>query len=187
MADVFRPFAADRIRHEMEEPRPLVRKVDEAEAFPVHALGNLSSAAEAIEAHTRAPIAICGQAVLGAIALVVQAHADVVLPTGQARPTSLFLLTIAGSGDRKSAVDGLALQPVYAREQELREAHKTEMANYDISSAIWKADRDQANTGLNNAKKNLITQMSPRRWWTAKHFNYLERPANLLSFARSTC
>ena len=37
------------------------------------------------------------------------------------------------------------------------------------------------------ATGNLITQMSPRRWWTAKHFNYLERPADLLNFARSTC
>ena len=38
-----------------------------------------------------------------------------------------------------------------------------------------------------DSSRFLITQMSPRRWWTAKHFNYLERPADLLSFARSTC
>ena len=154
MAEVIRPFTAERTSHEIEEPRPLFRKVDEAEPFPVQALGSLVSAAEAIEAHTRAPIAICAQAVLGAVALVVQAHADVVLPTEQARPTSLFLLTIAGSGDRKSAVDSLALQPIYAREQELGEAHKTEMADYDIRNTIWKADRDQTKPGLKNAKKS---------------------------------
>lgn len=163
MAEVIRPFTAERTSHEIEEPRPLVRKVDEAEAFPVQALGILSSAAEAIEAHTRAPIAICAQAVLGATALVVQAHADVVLPTGQARPTSLFLMTIAGSGDRKSAVDSLALEQIYAREQELGEAHKTEMADYDIRNTIWKADRDQAKPGLKNAKKS-----SGERKWDAE-------------------
>ena len=154
MAEVIRPFIAERIVHGIEEPRPLVRKVDEPEPFPVRALGNLSSAAEAIEAHTRAPIAICAQAVLGATALVVQAHADVALPTGQSRPTSLFLMTIAGSGDRKSAVDSLALQPIYAREQELREAHKTEMVDYDVRAAIWKTDRDQTNSAMRNTKKS---------------------------------
>ena len=34
-----------------------------------------------------------------------QAHADVALPYGQPRPLSLFLLTIAGSGDRKTTAD----------------------------------------------------------------------------------
>lgn len=148
MAEVVRPFTVERISHELEEPRPLMRMVDEADPFPVQALGPLKHAAESVEAHTRAPIAICAQSVLGAAALGCQAHADVALPTGQARPTSLFLMTIAGSGERKSAVDGLALKPIYAREQELRDSHKIETAEYQISNAIWKADREQTNTDL---------------------------------------
>ena len=50
MAEVVRPFAVDLIPHEIEGPRPLVRKVDEPEPFPVQALGGLSSAAEDTEA-----------------------------------------------------------------------------------------------------------------------------------------
>lgn len=152
MAEV-RSFPVERIAHEVEEPRPLVRKVDDAEPFPTKALGDLSSAALAIEAHTRAPIAICGQSVLGAAALVGQAHADVVLPTGQPRPTSLFLMTIAGSGDRKSAVDRLALGAIYNREQELRDAHRMELAEHELKSACWKAERDNANQDLKKSTK----------------------------------
>lgn len=152
MADI-RPFPGERLTHEIEEPRPLVRKIDDAEPFPIDALGALSASAQAIEAHTRAPISICGQSVLGAIALAGQAHADVVLPTGQSRPTSLFLMTIAGSGERKSAVDRLALNAIYAREEELRDAHRTELAEHEIKGACWKAERDQANGELKKSKR----------------------------------
>jgi hypothetical protein len=56
-----------------------------------------------------------------AVALVGQAHADVALPSGQTRPLSLFLLTVAASGERKSAVDALALGPIYKCEAVLRD------------------------------------------------------------------
>ena len=78
-----------------EAPRPLVLPVDEPEPFPLEALGPLRIPAESIQAHTRAPIAICAQAVLGAVALVGQAHANVVLPSGQVRPLVQRHLLIA--------------------------------------------------------------------------------------------
>jgi hypothetical protein len=152
MAEI-RAFPVEHSTHEIEELRPLVRKVDDAEPFPINALGTLSAAAKAIEAHTRAPIEICSQAVLGAAALVGQAHADVVLPTGQSRPTSLFLMTNAGTGERKTAADRLALRPVYEREEQLRDAHRTDLAEYEIKSACWKAERDQANGELKKSKR----------------------------------
>ncbi len=153
MADVVRHFPAERVPHELEGPRPLARLVEDAEPFPVHALGPLASAAEAIAEHTRAPIAICAQAVLGAVALIGQAHADVVLPTGQAKPTSLFLVTIAGSGERKSAVDRLGLQAVYDHEQQLRDGHKRDMSEYEIKKAVWTAERERSQAELRQAKK----------------------------------
>src|SRR5438309_1152884 len=79
-----------------EPPRPLVRKSERANAYPVDALGDiLGPAARDIHDRVQAPIAIGAQSVLGAAALVVQAHADVVLPIGpgQARPLSCYLMT----------------------------------------------------------------------------------------------
>lgn len=124
---------------EAETPRPLVREIAEPEPYPVEALGSLRPAIMAIHEHTRAPVAICGQSVLGAVSLAGQAHADVRLPTGQRRPLSQFLLTIAASGDRKSAVDRLALGPVYEREDQLRVENAAALVAYQNATDIYDA------------------------------------------------
>lgn len=141
MVDNVRSLLPYRVPLDVEAPRPLLRGVDEPEPFPVAALGSLTLAAQAIEAHTRAPIAICAQAVLGAVALVGQAHCDVTLPSGQQRPLSLMLLTIAGSGERKSAVDGLALRAVYEREKQLHARFASEIQSHATTLAIWEGQR----------------------------------------------
>jgi hypothetical protein len=73
MSEAVRKALGERSTVELEGPRPLARTVDEPEPFPLAALGPLRVPAEAIQAHTRAPIEICAQAVLGAIALVARA------------------------------------------------------------------------------------------------------------------
>ena len=89
-----------------EAPRPLRREVDDPEPFPVDALGEvLGPAAKAINDIVQAPLPICAQSVLAAATLAVQGFADVVLPTGQARPISLYFVAVAESGERKTPVD----------------------------------------------------------------------------------
>lgn len=124
-----------------EGPRPLTREIVDQEPYPIEALGQIRPAVLAISDHTRAPVEICAQAVLGALALVLQAHADVVLPTGAARPLSMFLLTVAGSGERKSAVDALALKPVAEKEKLLRSEYQSAVATFEIDHALWEAQR----------------------------------------------
>jgi hypothetical protein len=46
---------------------------------------------------------------LSATALATQGFADAVLPTGQRRPLSLSILSIAASGKRKTSTDNEAL------------------------------------------------------------------------------
>ncbi|MGJ7575117.1 DUF3987 domain-containing protein [Variovorax sp. RB2P76] len=46
-------------------------------------------------------------AALSALSAASQGLVDVLLPTGQLRPVSTNFLTIAESGERKSAVDGI--------------------------------------------------------------------------------
>src|SRR5689334_11136079 len=90
-----------------EPPRPLFRPISPSEPYPTEALGSLAEAAEAIRDRTQAPDAICAQSVLGAASLVAQARANVRLPTGEVRPLSLFVVTVAQSGERKSAADAI--------------------------------------------------------------------------------
>jgi len=89
-----------------EPPRPLARELPPADPFPIDALGPLlRDAVQAIHDKLQAPLAIGGQSVLGTATLAVQGHADVQLPTGQTRPVSSFLITIAEFGERKSGCD----------------------------------------------------------------------------------
>jgi len=128
-----------------EAPRPLMRELPPAEPFPTQALGDvLAPAAGAIRDRVGAPPAMCGQSVLGASTLAVQGHADVVLPTGQNRPLTNYFLTIAATGERKTAVDTEALWPVRKRESSLREKHDGERHEYENSRLAWDKARDAA-------------------------------------------
>jgi hypothetical protein len=99
-----------------EPPRLLMRELPPADPYPVEALGDvLAPAARAIHDRVQAPLAICAQSVLAAVTLATQAHADVVLPTGHARPQSIYLVTVAATGERKSAVDAEACGAVRRR------------------------------------------------------------------------
>jgi hypothetical protein len=124
-----------------ERPRPLYREVPEGGVFPVEALGTLlQSAAEAINDIVRAPMALCGQAVLATATLAVQGLADVRLPYGEPRPLSGYYLAIAESGERKTACDSLAGTPVKARERELDGSFKIQFAEYKATLAAHEAE-----------------------------------------------
>ncbi|MCB9980755.1 MAG: DUF3987 domain-containing protein [Rhodospirillales bacterium] len=114
-----------------EKPQPLTRPLDPADPFPVEALGPiLEPAARAIQDRTLAPMALCAQSVLATATLVVQGFKDVELPTGQRKPPSCFFLSIAGTGERKTACDMLALKPVHRYESEKR-------LEYNEQERIW--------------------------------------------------
>ena len=116
-----RPSGAAADDGEPEAPRPLMRTPEPAHPYPVGELGPLlSAAAMAIHDVVQAPVAICATSVLAAAALAVQGLADVVLPTGQRRPLSLYCISIAASGERKTSADHEALAPIEEREKELR-------------------------------------------------------------------
>jgi hypothetical protein len=90
-----------------EPPRPLTRELPPADPFPVDALGDvLAPAARAIHDRVQAPAAICGQSVLAAATLAVQAHADLTLPIGggRARPISNFFASVAATGERGKVI-----------------------------------------------------------------------------------
>jgi hypothetical protein len=146
-------------------PIPLFPRMPPAEPFPVEALGPiLSDAAAAISRIVQVPLAMAAQSVLAAASLAAQAHADVRLPYGQSRPLSLFFVTIAGSGDRKTTADREALRPIREHEKNLKEVHDRDYRNYSISKAAWDAEkrRIEHNRGLNfEARKEALRALGP--------------------------
>jgi Protein of unknown function (DUF3987) len=128
-----------------ERPIPLMRALPPPEAFPIEVLGNvLGPAAAAIQDLVQSPWAMCGQAVLATATLAVQGLADVELPTGQVKPISGFFLTIAATGERKSATDGYAIGPISQHEELLRETYLAELPGYKNAKEAWEAARKAA-------------------------------------------
>ncbi|PVZ12613.1 MULTISPECIES: YfjI family protein [unclassified Pseudomonas] len=98
------------LRQVQGPPRPLMQLDSKPLPYPVAALGNLlGPAVERMADVIGVPEAMAAQAVLATAALASQAHANVQLD-GRTYPLSLYFLTVACSGDRKSAVDQVALQ-----------------------------------------------------------------------------
>ena len=130
------------------EPLPLMREAAKPASFPIDALGPvLGPAAKAIARAVQVPGALAGQSVLAAAALAVQGLADVETPYGERKPVSLFLMTIAASGDRKSTADKLALRGVREFEKEAIERHRLAMRAYhramrDFEVSQKRADKD---------------------------------------------
>ena len=110
--------------------------------YPVDALGEiLAPAVRAIAAKVQVPAALAAQSVLSVASLAAQAVADVRLPFGQTRPLSLFCLTIAQSGDRKTTSDYEAMVPVRLRESKMREQFEPLHDQYTVEFAAWRAQK----------------------------------------------
>lgn len=129
-----------------EEPRLLRRQISPARPFPINALGEvLGDAVRAIVDKTQCPDAIAANSVLGAASMAVQAHADVLIPaTRRAKPVSLFLATVAGSGERKSEADHEALWPLRKRAETLRFIHEVEIEHFRRAHRAWKIAVERA-------------------------------------------
>lgn len=113
------------------EPTALFGELREAEPVPWEALGPLADAIHGISTLTQAPAAIAMQSVMTVASTVTQGLADAETLHGHV-PISLFALTIAKSGERKSACDALATAAVKQLDQE-RERH------YRLSKRVFEA------------------------------------------------
>jgi hypothetical protein len=137
------------------EKRPLLRELDAAPTYPVQALGEvLCNAALALEEAIQAPIAICGNSILAAAHLAAQAHANVVVD-GRPSPISEFFLTVGESGERKSAVDRVALKEIRAHEKRLQDS-------FNAATSSWAAvKRSTAAADDGNDGCEEVTQLPP--------------------------
>lgn len=138
-----------KIKTASEAPLPLRRELREADPYPVSALGELmGQAVSAAASIISAPLALCAQSALANAALAVQGQANAVKPwSGKAGPISLFLLSIAESGDRKSTADDAlggdaieehesSLEDDYGRE---RQRFENEREGYEMARTAIKA------------------------------------------------
>ena len=148
------------------EPEPLRREPPPPEPYPLEALGSmLYPAALALRRIIQAPDALIAQSLLAAAALCVQPHANVIID-GRVSPLSIFAITVGASGERKTAVDTLALKPIADRQRGLVEgyredtrSHKRELKEFErcerellgkkvVDLGAVKANREQKKAAL---------------------------------------
>ncbi len=99
--------------------------------YPVDALGELlGNAAKAFAYYVQTPLGMAAQSVLAVTSLAVQGHANVKKGNVGTSPTTLYCLTIAASGERKSSLDGQAMKPIYEYQTERRAEYDTLMAEH---------------------------------------------------------
>ncbi|MBX3634770.1 MAG: DUF3987 domain-containing protein [Rubrivivax sp.] len=112
-----------------------------ARPFPFESLGRtLGPAARVIADRVQAPAALAAGSVLAAAAVASQAHADVLMPHGQRAPLSLFILSAAESGDRKSATDQVALRPIEDHRRTAVRADQAALCEWKAARAKERAD-----------------------------------------------
>lgn len=156
------------------DPTPLIRPTPPPESYPVDALGPiLGPAAHAIAEIVQVPEALAANTVLATAALAAQPHANV-QTLGGPRPLSLFMLTIAHSGDRKTAADALAATPVHEHTRRMHTAYKAALEEWERGQAAAGLDRDLAKKKARKAEsgdeyaaalKDIAEEPKPRMPW----------------------
>jgi hypothetical protein len=153
------------------QPVPLVRPVPPAEPYPIDALGPvIGPAARAIMEHVQVPDALAAHAVLGFAALAAQAHANV-QTLGGLRPVSLYMLTVAESGERKTAADVLAGVAVHDRRVTLQVTYKAALREHEAAAEAHKMRVRRAKEDAKDADAlartlvGILEQPPPRKPW----------------------
>ena len=124
------------------KPVPLLGQI-EREAYPIDALPPVMRGAveEVIDAVQAAPEMVASSA-LAIASLAAQSMADVSRSETLTGPCSLYFLTVAESGDRKSTVDRLLGRAVRQFQDAQRDASKAVLASHAADLAAWQARRD---------------------------------------------
>lgn len=143
--------ALEPIPFKAEGPQPLVREIPPGAPYPVEALGSLRAAVEAVQGMTQAPVAIPAASALAVASLAAQGFADVET-LGGPRPLSLYVLTVAQSGERKSACDAPLMAALRDHEKEQAHALHDTVESWRNAHALWKGERDRI---LGEAKKGM--------------------------------
>lgn len=159
--DETKPFSELATLATLADPIPLKRKLPSSTQFPIEALGKqLAPVAKRLHEVIQAPQAICAQSILAAATLAVQAYADIYID-GRQFPVSCFFVTVGESGERKSAVDKIALKPHKIYEVDLQKRYYQELKQFkDNSFAFEKAKQEAVKRAKTyEEKKHAIAKL----------------------------
>ncbi len=125
-----------------EKPVPLRAEI-KALPYPLEVLPPLiRDAIKEVEQFTQAPTALIAASALSAVSATVQGLASVERGAGLRGPASLFFLTLAVSGERKSSADKYFTRAIHEWEAQQAEASKPALAAYRAASTEWQCTEE---------------------------------------------
>ena len=121
------------------QPQPLVAKV-EPEPYPLDALPDtIRAAVIEVQEFIKAPVPMVASSALAVLSLASQAHTDILRADKLCGPTSLSLLTIAGSGERKSTCDSFFSSAIREYQKQQAEAAGPALRDFHAKKDVWEA------------------------------------------------
>jgi hypothetical protein len=136
---------------------PLVRPDEEPQPYPINDLPVVIK--EAIlesRDYGKQPLALLGTSALAAVSLACQAFADVARDSELMGPCSLFFLTIAESGERKSNADKLFKKPLIEWETEQQKKMEPEITKSIAILEAWDEQKRALKDEIKKAKKDEL-------------------------------
>jgi hypothetical protein len=112
----------------------------EASTYPLHALpAMMRDAVVEVQDYMQAPVAMVSSSALAALSLAAQALYNVKRDEGLVGPISLYLMSIAESGERKSSLDNYFMRGIREYEHECLVEAAPELKKHGVEMMAWEA------------------------------------------------
>ena len=126
--------------------------IPEREPYPLDALPEtMRAAVDEVLGTVQCPPAMAAMSALAALSTAAQAHVDVARDERLEGPTSLNLLAIADSGERKTAVDRLVSRVLHDHERDALQAAVPALAQYEAAQTVWQATHEGLRAAIKSA------------------------------------
>ena len=131
--------ASESLNNVWPEPQPLTVKMGFV-PYPVDALpAKIRAAVDEVQGFAKAPTAMIATSAIAALSLAIQPHVNIERAQGLHSPVSLYLMTIADSGERKSTVDGYFAKAIRDHEAIQAEDAKPLLKDYTANLSAWES------------------------------------------------
>ncbi|UUR08240.1 YfjI family protein [Sphingomonas glaciei] len=145
----FADFGANDIdERRLPKPRPLCEEM-QPEPYPLWEIPALiRDAVEEVASYVQPPVAMVAACALTAVSTAVQTGFGVRRDSALSGPATLYLLTVAESGERKSTVDSIFIQPVRDWEAEQRKLYSRRRAEYKAQLEDWEKQGEELQANI---------------------------------------
>ena len=119
------------------------------DGFPLNALPPLlRNTLLEVERKIQSPIGLIASSMLSSMAIACQGAFNIRTPIGSVVPSSIFIITVAESGERKSTTDKYFTQPLRDFEEKRRKHHSEKLLSFKNQKRIWSINHQEVEKSL---------------------------------------